>query len=146
MAWSSLKAEFPRLFCLDGFHSFVLVLGLNSNGGDVVKKDLQQANNSMTTWYDEAQHRGKWYEEWNESIEQFQLSNQCMPVKEDECVVCRRTFRRESDKARHKCVSERKKPVYQQTGAIQYRNCERWFKSKGGLKYTSTGQAQQCDV
>ena len=71
----------------------------------------------MTTWYDEAQRRGKWYEEWNKGIEQFRLSNQCMPAKEVECVVCRRTFRRESDKARYKCISEKKKPVHQQTGA-----------------------------
>ena len=54
-----------------------------------------------------------------------------MPTKEVECVVCRR---RESDKARYKCVSEKKKLVHQQAGAIQCVNCERWFKSKGGLK------------
>ena len=34
-------------------------------------------------------------------------------------MVCRRAFRRESHKAKHKCISERKKPVHQQTGAIQ---------------------------
>jgi len=78
----------------------------------------------MISWYDEAQCRGKWYEEWNEGIKQFQLSNQCMPAKEVECVVCRRVFRRGSDKARHKCISE--SPVYQQTGAIQCLNCERF--------------------
>ena len=54
---------------------------------DVVKKDLQQANISMITWYDEAQRRGKWYEEWNEGIEQFQLSiNVCQQKRLNVCV------------------------------------------------------------
>ena len=62
------------------------------------------------------------------------------------CDVCRTTFRRESDKARHKCISEEKNCIHQQAGAIQCLNCERWLNSKGGLKYTGAGQAQQCDI
>ena len=42
------------------------------------------------------------------------------------CQVCSRSFRRESDK-RHKCVAERQRPVYEQSGA------RRWFRSRGGL-------------
>ena len=60
--------------------------------------------------------------------------NVSMLANEAECVMCGRTFRRESDKARDKCISERKKPIHQQAGAIQCLNCERWLKSKGGLK------------
>ena len=47
--------------------------------------------------------------------------------------MCSRTFRREQDKARHKCIEERLKPVHQQQGALQCAVCERWFRSKGGL-------------
>ena len=49
------------------------------------------------------------------------------------CRVCGRAFRRQSDFKRHKCLSERRKPVEQQQGAIQCRECQRWFKSAGGL-------------
>ena len=35
------------------------------------------------------------------------------------CEECSRTFRRESDKKRHKCSSERRKPVWEQKGAVQ---------------------------
>ena len=36
--------------------------------------------------------------------------------------VCFRTFRRQSDKARHKCMEERRKPIREQQGAIQCSN------------------------
>ena len=38
---------------------------------DVVKRDMQQANISVNTWYDEAQHRGKWFEAWKEGVAQL---------------------------------------------------------------------------
>ena len=44
-----------------------------------------------------------------------------------------RNFRRESDKARHKCVNERRKPIREQQGATQCLQCTRWFQSRGGL-------------
>ena len=47
--------------------------------------------------------------------------------------VCRRLFRRESDKARHKCITERDKPVSEQSGAVQCQRCKRWWRSKGGF-------------
>ena len=49
--------------------------------------------------------------------------------------VCSEKFRREleSDKKRHKFVSERQKPVSEQCGAAQCQKCLRGFKSKGGL-------------
>ena len=42
-------------------------------------------------------------------------------------------FRRESDKARHNCIAERRKPVSEQADAVQCVICERWFRSRGGL-------------
>ena len=54
-------------------------------------------------------------------------------VRDVMCEVCSSTFRRQSDKARHKCVEERKKPVREQQGAIQCSHCFRWFRSRGGL-------------
>ena len=50
-----------------------------------------------------------------------------------QCTVYSRTFRREQDKARHKCIEERVKPVHQQQGAPQRTAFGRWFKSKGDL-------------
>ena len=49
------------------------------------------------------------------------------------CEVCSRSFRREGDKKRHKCVTEREKPVSEQRGAAQCMQCMKWFKSRGGL-------------
>ncbi len=49
------------------------------------------------------------------------------------CDGCQRSFSRPSDKQRHKCLPERRKPVELQAGAIQCQNCFRWFLSTGGL-------------
>ena len=50
-----------------------------------------------------------------------------------ECEICSRTFRRESDKMRHKCRDERLKPICDQRGAAQCGMCKKWFRSKGGM-------------
>ena len=50
-----------------------------------------------------------------------------------QCLECLRTFRRESDMKRHKCVAERCKPVHEQQGAVQCSTCKKWFKSPGGF-------------
>ena len=49
------------------------------------------------------------------------------------CEVCSRSFRREGDKKRHKCVNERMMPVSEQRGAAQCLKCREWFRSRGGL-------------
>ena len=49
------------------------------------------------------------------------------------CVICKRSFRREGDKKRHKCTAEQKKPIAEQVGATQCLVCSRWFRSKGGF-------------
>ena len=50
-----------------------------------------------------------------------------------ECKECGRTFRRTSDKKRHKCLAERAKPVKEQRGSLQCSKCQKWFSSRGGL-------------
>ena len=50
-------------------------------------------------------------------------------VLEVVCEVCGRVFRREGDKKRHKCVTERSKPVSEQRGAAQCPVCKKWFRS-----------------
>ena len=47
--------------------------------------------------------------------------------------MCGWCFRRESDKARHKCTAERQKPVQEQEGAVECLMCGRWLRSRGGL-------------
>jgi len=59
------------------------------------------------------------------------------------CSECGRSFRRESDKARHKCLSGRAKPVREQAGAVQCERCERWFRSRGGLAVHTCRVEQQ---
>ena len=49
------------------------------------------------------------------------------------CEVCSRSFRRECDRKRHKCIAERQKPVSEQRGAAQCLRCLKWFRSRGGL-------------
>ena len=49
------------------------------------------------------------------------------------CTVCQRSFSRPGDFKRHKCLAEREKPVHLQHGAVQCEQCQRWFKSVGGL-------------
>ena len=50
-----------------------------------------------------------------------------------ECKECGRTFRRNCDRKRHKCLAERAKPVKEQRGALQCSKCQKWFCSRGGL-------------
>ena len=44
-----------------------------------------------------------------------------------------RAFKQQGDLKRHKCLSEREKPVKEQQGAAQCAVCQRWFRSAGGL-------------
>ena len=57
------------------------------------------------------------------------------PVSQSQvqCQQCQRRFRREADKARHKCSQECQLPICQQRGAVQCSVCHRWFRSRGGL-------------
>ena len=102
---------------------------------DLAKKDLKAVGVSDGCWYGEAQDRKHWREVWSHNLEQCDLRQQQQSRGERQvlCSQCGRNFRRESDKARHKCRSERAKPVREQAGAVQCVRCERWFRSRGGL-------------
>ena len=49
--------------------------------------------------------------------------------------------RRESDKARHKCVEEKRKPVSEQAG---HEDCGRWMMSRGGLAMHRSRRGRRC--
>ena len=57
-----------------------------------------------------------------------------------ECKECGRTFRRTSDRKKHKCLAERAKPVKEQRSALQCSKCQKWFCSRGG---TSCAQVER---
>ena len=44
-------------------------------------------------------------------------------VREVLCELCSKSFNRESDKQRHKCVDERQRPVCEQRGVTQCSQC-----------------------
>ena len=87
-------------------------------------------------WYEEAQYRKHWYVTCNGGLSRHQHDQQRrreMAPCDVKCSVCGRCFRRESDKARHKCTAERQRPVQEQEGAVECMMCGRWLRSRGGL-------------
>jgi hypothetical protein len=110
-------------------------------------------------WYDEATaSRCEWRStcrqrvEWHQETRCHQWATK-PKSQQYECKVCHGRFRRDSDRKRHKCMSERRKPVQQRKGAacvcvfvsekskpvqqqrgvVQCQACSRWFRSKGSL-------------
>ena len=103
-----------------------------------MRKDLKDVKISEEEWYDEARRsRAGWRARCRMGIEEMveaqQSRKRVTTVRDVECEVCGRKFRREGDKKRHKCVDERRKPVSQQRGAVQCEGCRKWFRSRGGL-------------
>ena len=102
---------------------------------DVVRHDLKALDVLEEDWYDAAQHRSGWRDMYSK-LEAEQHQQQLRPTPPQgqvQCHECMRVFQREADKARHKCIAERQKPISQQRGAVQCVTCHRWFLSKGGL-------------
>ena len=102
---------------------------------DLVKKDLK-AVRVGGDWYSVSQDRGQWRSAWSQNLAEHQAAEQrgrLWGEKNVLCDVCGRRFRREGDKARHKCAAERRRPVCEQEGAVQCGECRRWFRSRGGL-------------
>ena len=74
--------------------------------------------------------------------------------------LCGHSFRRESDKAHHKCIAEQERPIEEQFGAVQCQRCECWFYNVRGLAVhecsvheqstqasnTASGQATLCSI
>ena len=104
---------------------------------DVVKADLQQID-VKDEWYKIATtSRGEWRSRCREGVRRHRESREaaaewsrCSAGREVRCSLCNRMFRRESDKMRHKCIDERRKPL---KGAVKCTSCNRWFGSCGGL-------------
>ena len=75
------------------------------------------------TWYYTALNRGEWYKSCTEGATNYQSTHhkkqRSLELREVRCDDCRRTFRREADKARHKCSAERQMSVQDQQGAMQ---------------------------
>ena len=106
---------------------------------DLLKRDMKDAGIPENSWYDEALHRGRWYEAYNQGLSDYQQRQTRGLSRDVECDECGRCFRREGDKARHKCTAERQQPVWEQRGAVQCTVCRRWFKSRGGLALHNCG-------
>ena len=106
---------------------------------DVVRKDLRDVEVGEHEWYEEAtSSRASWralYPMGLENYREMRTTQAQAPVvvRDVFCQACSRSFRRLSDKKRHKCVTERQKPVCEQRGAAQCSQCLRWFRSRGGL-------------
>ena len=81
---------------------------------------------SISNWYTLAQGRRGW---WDSCQAQAKLPTPTSPVH---CNACDSSFRRISDMARHKCISTRRLPVFEQPGASRCPRCYRWFGSAGG--------------
>ena len=95
-----------------------------------MKSDLQSLEVSDGCWCALAQDRRRWREL---CLQCLAVQQDCTQVKDVICALCGRSFRRECDKARHKCIAERERPIEEQSGAVQCPRCERWFYSAGGL-------------
>ena len=103
----------------------------------MIRKDLRVIKVSEDKWYDEASmSRSRWQNIYKEGLKSLTDDDdpeaQEDAVNQIKCDECNRLFRRESDRKRHKCISEGQKPVSEQHGAVQCTTCNRWFRSCGG--------------
>ena len=115
---------------------------------DLVKSDLKAVVIQERGWYEEAQHRKQWYVTCNEGLSRHQHDQQRrreMAPRDVKCSVCGRCFKRESDKARHKCTAECQKPVQQQEGAVECLMCGRWLRSRGELAVHRCARREEGD-
>ena len=93
---------------------------------DVIRADLRTTKVSEDDWYELATtSRQEWRALYREALDVMRASDpqgatpQALTPTQVECQECGRTFRREGDRKRHKCTSERQKPVREQQGAVQ---------------------------
>ena len=90
---------------------------------DVIRKDLKAISVSEEKWYDEAAASRPTWRATNKGGVRLSIASdhhdaQKHLSKQIKCDECGQSFRRESDKKRHKCISERQKPVNEQRGAV----------------------------
>ena len=101
-----------------------------------MKKDLKEVKIGEEEWYDETRKsRAGWWAMCRLGIEEITEAQKSRKQTEAAVrdVVCDRLFHRESDKKRHKCLDEKRKPVSKRSGAVQCDVCRKWFRSRGGL-------------
>ena len=82
---------------------------------DMVRRDLRAMNVSKEKWYDEATvSRARWRNTCREELKNLTtVIGDQETANQIKCDEYGRSFRIESDKKRHKCISERQKPSYQ---------------------------------
>ena len=97
---------------------------------DMMRRDFKDIEILEEEWYDEAvRSRAGWSTLCRDGLERWRErmgARAPVAVRDVMCEVCSRTFRRQSDKARHECIEERRKPIREQQGAIQCSNCFKW--------------------
>ena len=102
-----------------------------------MRKDLRNVEVGEHEWYAEASRsRAGWRVLCQVGLvngREARTSQASTVMRDVVCELCSRSFRRESDKQRHKCLDERQKPVCEQQGATQCSQGRRWFRSRGGL-------------
>ena len=108
---------------------------------DTIHKDLRDMGISEDAWYKEATssrtgwralYRAHFVEEATRD-DHHRMTGAEHPTWQVQCPQCKRCFRREGDKKRHKCLAERQKPIPEQRGAVQCSTCSKWFRSQGGF-------------
>ena len=129
-----LTTRFPSLCCLAGCPNLAHKEAQGGDG-DVIRRDLKDVKIGEDEWCEKAASREGWRAMCRLGLEELQSRRgaEVSTTREVLCEVCGRKFRQESDKKRHKCAAERKKPVSQQRGAVQCGTCHRWFKRRGGM-------------
>ena len=103
---------------------------------DVICTDLKDMQIPEDTWYGKATtSREEWRDTYREACADITHGEQQRGQTDNQvqCPVCLRTFRRKSDMKRHKCMTERRKPVHEQQGAVQCPTCRKWLRSRGGF-------------
>ena len=101
-----------------------------------MRKDLKSVEVGEDEWYEEAMRsRTGWRALYLVEMWGGEESTDSVVVRDVVCQVCSRSFRRESDKKRHKCVAERQRPVCEQRGAAQCTQCQRWFRRLAVHRY-----------
>ena len=79
---------------------------------EVERPSEERVNITESGWYGDSLDRKKWKETYEQGLhahnQQQQMRQRSNVVRDATCTVCGRCFRRESDRARHKCIEERR--------------------------------------
>ena len=105
---------------------------------DAIQDDLKTIDVGEKGWYEAATtSRNAWRAICNLGYEDYICTQASQRATSRDysvtCDACQRTFCREGDKKRYKCIQERMKPASQQRGAVHCTTCDRWFLSQGGF-------------